>query len=295
MKKKILSLFIIICIITVVSVLILGLTFSIYISANMEKEIDETLFEFLDGSSSSKIYYYDTEESRITDQATELSGQELYGGYRNKAVKYEDIPKNLIYAFVSICEQAHQPVQPHRQKVKYEVQHRHGKEVAGDKGHRRSGSEIEQALTDDRQNGHKNAHRLKAAEAGQNDDRQSAGDDIRNEHHGHTGEEIGEEQALPADGQSVHHAGAAGLEQIAPYRNGHQNGIAQRNDGHAVGHDGVIDLRGGQGVHLAVIVAQQLRQHGHRKQRSDKGGCGPQRPEPGQVLAKQRFIKERSL
>ena len=102
MKKKILSLFMMICIIVVVSILILGLTFSLYISANMEKEIDETLFEFLDGSSSSKIYYYDSEESRLTDQATELSGHELYGGYRNKAVKYEDIPKSLIYAFVSI-------------------------------------------------------------------------------------------------------------------------------------------------------------------------------------------------
>ena len=102
MKKKILSLFMTVCIIGVVSSLILGLTFSIYISANMEKHVDETMFELLDGSGASKIYYYASEDDRISGNATELVDQELYGGYRNKAVKYTDIPKELVYAFVSI-------------------------------------------------------------------------------------------------------------------------------------------------------------------------------------------------
>lgn len=102
MKKKILSFIMILCIIGVVSALILGLSFSIYISANMEREIDETMFEFLSGSSSSKIYYYESRDTQSTEDATELVGQELYGGYRNKPVKYADIPQELIYAFVSI-------------------------------------------------------------------------------------------------------------------------------------------------------------------------------------------------
>ncbi len=82
--------------------LILGITFAVYISVNTEREIDEGLFDALSGNTASQIYYYESNEKRLIDEATLLEGQELYGGYRSDPVKYEDIPKQLIYAFVSI-------------------------------------------------------------------------------------------------------------------------------------------------------------------------------------------------
>lgn len=102
MKNLILRGFVILLIIIVTLALIAGLSFAIYISANMEREIDEGLFDTLSGNTASQIYYYNSSEKRVTGEATLLEGQELYGGFRSKPVKYEEIPKELIYAFVSI-------------------------------------------------------------------------------------------------------------------------------------------------------------------------------------------------
>ena len=43
-----------------------------------------------------------SQEDIINDNATQLTGEEIYGGFRNTPVEYEDIPQNLIDAFVCI-------------------------------------------------------------------------------------------------------------------------------------------------------------------------------------------------
>ena len=102
MKNKILRLTVIIFIFIISSILAIGLFFSLYVAINMEREIDESLFEVLSGNTASEIYYYENDEKRASSEAVLLEGQELYGGFRSKPVNYEDIPKELIYAFVSI-------------------------------------------------------------------------------------------------------------------------------------------------------------------------------------------------
>ena len=102
MKKKLLRFGIIALIFVTATILVVGLSLSIYISAKMEREIDEGLFSVLSGNTASQIYYYESEEKRIAGDATLLQGQELYGGFRSKPIKYEELPKELVYAFVSI-------------------------------------------------------------------------------------------------------------------------------------------------------------------------------------------------
>lgn len=79
-----------------------GLCFGIYAAAVTNSEIDESIFELLSSNTASQIYYYKTESDRRAGIATELESEEIYGGYRNIPVAYEEIPKELIYAFVSI-------------------------------------------------------------------------------------------------------------------------------------------------------------------------------------------------
>lgn len=82
--------------------LILILSFALYIASNMDSEIDENMFQVIGGDTASKVYYYENSVRGNVGEAIELEGQELYGGFRSKPQKYEEIPQNLIYAFVSI-------------------------------------------------------------------------------------------------------------------------------------------------------------------------------------------------
>ena len=102
MKRRIISFSITVFIIVVTAALIIGLAFAIYVAATMESEIDESLFEVLGGHTASKIYYYESDGKRDVGEATELEDQELYGGYRSLPLKYEEVPSDLINAFVSI-------------------------------------------------------------------------------------------------------------------------------------------------------------------------------------------------
>ncbi len=102
MKKRVFGFLISLLIILTVLILIVGLSFSIYVGATMESEVNQALFEVLDGNSVSKIYYYENDENRSLGLSTELEGQELYGGYRSIPIEYEELPKELVYAFISI-------------------------------------------------------------------------------------------------------------------------------------------------------------------------------------------------
>ena len=101
--KHILRPFIIIAIIFIIMLTVIGLVFAIYIEKNIDKNIDETLFTPVGIGSSTKIYYYDfSDRERRIGTLNEISDKELYSSYRCKSVSYEEIPKHLIDAFVSI-------------------------------------------------------------------------------------------------------------------------------------------------------------------------------------------------
>lgn len=102
MKKRILNAVLIALIIVVVIILIIGISSAIYISKNIEKEIDSEIFEIINSNTSSTIYYYEDEKSRANGEATELFGEELYGGYRNIPLTYDEIPENIVNAFIAI-------------------------------------------------------------------------------------------------------------------------------------------------------------------------------------------------
>lgn len=100
--KRVRNAILIILLLLTVGALIGGLSFGIYVAALTESEIDETVFDLLDGNTASSIYYYATASDRRAGIATELESEELYGGYRSIPVEYDELPQDLIHAFVSI-------------------------------------------------------------------------------------------------------------------------------------------------------------------------------------------------
>lgn len=102
MKKRILNAILIVSILIIVALLVVGLALAVYAVRMTEREIDSDIFEAISTNSASTIYYYKTDSDRINDNATQLVGEDIYGGFRNIPVEYEDIPQNLIDAFVCI-------------------------------------------------------------------------------------------------------------------------------------------------------------------------------------------------
>ena len=100
--RKIVNIILTILLVVTVFLLFIGLLFGIYVAAATQREIDESIFDLLSRNTASKIYYYKSESDREAGIATELEGQELYGGYRCSPVEYADLPRDLIEAFVSI-------------------------------------------------------------------------------------------------------------------------------------------------------------------------------------------------
>ncbi len=101
--RKILKMFIIICIILVSVTTLIGIAFAFYVDKYIEKSIDTELFEVVGSDSQTKLFYYDYEdrENRV-GELIELTEEKLYGGYRCKYVSYEEVPNNLKNAFISI-------------------------------------------------------------------------------------------------------------------------------------------------------------------------------------------------
>lgn len=95
-----LKLLLIFAVFLLVSVFILALLFAIYVNKKIEKDIDETMFGIVGTDSETTLYYYQRNDTSVTP--VEISDETIYGGYRCIYVDYEQIPQNLIHAFVSI-------------------------------------------------------------------------------------------------------------------------------------------------------------------------------------------------
>ena len=85
----------------VITGMIVGTAFIIYINNCIDPEVDMSLFA-IDKDRTTTIYYtdYTDRENRIGEEM-ELEDQRLYGSENSLWAEYEDMPKDLIYAFVS--------------------------------------------------------------------------------------------------------------------------------------------------------------------------------------------------
>ena len=101
--RLLLKILLIILTVLAVVITIAGILLAFYVEKNVEKSIDETVFLSIGTDGVTKLYYYEFEdrENRVGD-AYELVGEELYGGYNCIYAEYEEIPKNLLNAFISI-------------------------------------------------------------------------------------------------------------------------------------------------------------------------------------------------
>ena len=101
MKVKLLKISLILISLTMITVLIAGLSFFGYVNRYIETSIDESIFFMVGSDSASKFYYY-TEDQEGNEIAVELTDEALYGEYRSIYVDYAQIPEHMIHAFVSI-------------------------------------------------------------------------------------------------------------------------------------------------------------------------------------------------
>ncbi len=89
--------------------IIVGTVFAIYINNYLDLEIDPNITVVANRDSATRLYYVDfeTEEDRINRIGTEveIEDQRLTGDANTIAVKYSQLPKNLVNAFVAIEDQ----------------------------------------------------------------------------------------------------------------------------------------------------------------------------------------------
>jgi len=85
--------------------IICGCAFAVYIDNNVETEIDATLFRFTESltGSSSELYYYEfTDRTNRVGEAKPLGDDQIYGSGKSVQVTYDQIPEDLINAFIAI-------------------------------------------------------------------------------------------------------------------------------------------------------------------------------------------------
>lgn len=102
-KNRLLKLLLTVGIVVVVVISTVGLVFAVYVDRNIETEIDESLFANINGEGTTRIYYYEFEDRENREGSVkELEHEVLYGGYKCIYANYEEIPKELVNAFISI-------------------------------------------------------------------------------------------------------------------------------------------------------------------------------------------------
>ncbi|MBE6538810.1 MAG: transglycosylase [Ruminococcaceae bacterium] len=102
----ILNAFLTVMLVGIITLIIVGSAFAIYVKNNVDIKVDETKFELNSTNTTTKLYYYEysDRENRI-GKAVELEDARLYGGSNSIFVPYSQIPKDLINAFVAIEDQ----------------------------------------------------------------------------------------------------------------------------------------------------------------------------------------------
>ena len=195
----------------------------------------------------------------------------------------------------ALCQQIHREIRQHGQEVQQAVQGGQHEDVAHNEGAEGGKAEEENALACNTQNRHQHPHRLKAAVQEGYQHNQHTGDGIGNGHHHKAGENVGDKQPLPPDGQGVHQPHAAGVIEVVPHRHGTQHGIDNGDDRHAVAQHIVVGLRGFQRRPEVKPAVQQVHQHGQREQRPAEGGQSPQRPVPAQIFPEKGAVKAQCL
>ncbi len=85
---------------------IVGTVFAIYIKNYVDPEIDSSLLRGAGSDTTTRMFYmdYENEDDRINEDGTavELEDQRLYSSDNSIWVKYEDIPDDLVNAFIAI-------------------------------------------------------------------------------------------------------------------------------------------------------------------------------------------------
>ena len=101
--KSILRCLLIILIVIISTVIVIGMVFSLYVEKNIEKSIDESLFDPIGTGSTTKLYYYDfSDRTNRIGILNEIPDEQLYSIYKCKSITYDQLPENLINAFISI-------------------------------------------------------------------------------------------------------------------------------------------------------------------------------------------------
>ena len=78
--------------------IIVGSTFAVYVKNYVDSDIDASLLVNAGTNKTTQIYYTDSE----TGEDVEIPDQRIYGADNGIWVSYEDMPKNLINAFIAI-------------------------------------------------------------------------------------------------------------------------------------------------------------------------------------------------
>ena len=99
----VLNAFLTVMLVFVITGIIVGSAFAIYVKNNIDTEIDESKYQLNSTNTTTKLYYYEfTDRENRIGSAVELESERLYGGANSIFVPYSQIPKDLINAFVAI-------------------------------------------------------------------------------------------------------------------------------------------------------------------------------------------------
>ncbi|MBQ8207330.1 MAG: transglycosylase domain-containing protein [Clostridia bacterium] len=99
----ILNAFLTVMLVGIITAIIVGSAFAIYVKNNVDIKVDETKFELNTTNTTTKLFYYEfTDRENRIGEAVELEDARLYGGSNSIFVPYSQIPKDLINAFVAI-------------------------------------------------------------------------------------------------------------------------------------------------------------------------------------------------
>lgn len=99
----ILNAFLTVMLVGIITLIIVGSAFAIYVKNNVDIVIDESMFELNSTNTTTKLYYYEyTDRENRIGTPVEIEDARLYGGANSIFVPYSQIPKDLINAFVAI-------------------------------------------------------------------------------------------------------------------------------------------------------------------------------------------------